>query len=369
MKKKEAIHSWQLVILYISFQIGSAIMNVPAPLIGVAKNNAWLSVLIASGISSVLLVIVLSLHHKYPNMTFIEYSRQLIGDKLTLLLAIPFIIMILLMLCLILIDIKRFFTSSMMTQTPDYIFYSIILLNVALTARAGIEVMARMFTFFLFIMYGSSILILLLVIPFYHPEHLLPFLTNGLKPVIHGIYLLVFPFGELILLSMLLPFVKTSCNPTLNKRLYWIHVLNTFTLLIVVVGTIMVLGPAAEIRAYSLFTIARLIEIGDFIERLESIIGISITFGTITKATIVMFMLNLALSQLLKIKSQQVLIFPLALVVFLLCNTMFHNEAEQVQIVQDTWPFIVIVAGIIPTILLGVVALFRKKPASKKTKT
>lgn len=148
MKKKEAIHSWQMVIIFISFQIGSAIMYVPGPLIGIAKNTSWLSVIIAGSLSFLILVVVLKLHQKYPQMSFIEISRQLIGNKLTILLAIPYTITILFMLCLILIDIKSFFTSSMMTQTPDYIFYSIILLNVVLTARAGIEVMARMFTFF-----------------------------------------------------------------------------------------------------------------------------------------------------------------------------------------------------------------------------
>lgn len=368
MKKKEAIHSWQMVIIFISFQIGSAIMYVPGPLIGIAKNTSWLSVIIAGSLSFLILVVVLKLHQKYPQMSFIEMSRQLIGNKLTILLAIPYTITILFMLCLILIDIKSFFTSSMMTQTPDYIFYSIILLNVVLTARAGIEVMARMFTFFLFIMYGSSILIMLLAFPFYQPENLLPVLPDGLKPIIHGTYLLVFPFGEIVLLNMLLPFAKKSHRPKLHRRLYWTHVLNTFTLLIVVIVTIMVLGPMAERRAYSLFQIARLIEIGDFMERLESIIGISITFGTFTKATIVMFILNLVLSELFKLNNQQVLSFPLALVVFLLSSTMFQYEAEQVKTVHDTWPFLVMVVGIFPTLLLGLIALFRKNTPSSSRK-
>ena len=361
MKRKELINAWQMMILFISFQVGSAIMYVPGPLISIAKNNAWLSVLIASGIGFLLLTIVLALYHKFPQFTFIEYSRHLIGNRLTILLSIPFIIMILLMLCLILIDIKSFFTSSMMTQTPDYIFYSIILLNVVLTARAGIEVMARIFTLYLMIMYGSTILILLLSIPFYQPENLLPVLTNGFKPITHGTYMLLFPFGELILLHMLLPFLKKSSKPTIHKRLYWVHLFNTVTLLVVIIVTIMVLGRIAEERSYSLFQIARLIEIGDFIERLESIIGLSITLGTFMKATIVMFILNLALTQLLKIKNDRVLFFPLALVVFLLSSTMFHHEAEQIKTVQETWPFIVLVAGIFPLLVVGLVALVRKK--------
>lgn len=365
MNQKRSINLWQMIILLISSQLGSAIMYVPDALISIAKNNSWLSVLIAGGLSFVLLAINLSLYQKYPHLTLIELSRHCFGKALSLFLSIPFVIILLLMLCLILIDIKNFFTSSTMTQTPDYIFYSIILLNVVLTARAGLEIMARMFALFLMIMYGSTILILLLAIPFYQPENLLPFLTDGWKPIAHGVYFLVFPFGELFLIGMLLPFLKRSSRATLNKRLYQIHLFNTITLVIVITVTIMVLGPMAGQRSYSLFQMARLIEIGDFIERLESIIGLSITLGTFMKAVIVMFMLNLALSQLLKITDQRVLIFPLALLVFLLSSTIFHNEAEQTRTVQEIWPYLVIIGGIIPTLLIALVARFRKDGKNK----
>lgn len=366
MNMKRSINSWQMVILFTSFQVGSAIMYVPSPLIGITKNNAWLAVIIASLIGFGLLALILWLNSKYPSYTFIDLNRHLIGRRLSLVFTVPFILMLLFMLCLILIDIKDFFKSSMMPQTPDYIFYSIILLNVALMTRAGIEIMARMFTLFLIIMYGSTIIISLLAIPFYNPEYLLPFMNDGPKPIIHGMYLLVFPFGEILLFNMLFPFLKKTSLQKLNKSLYWTHFFNAVILLVVIVLSIIVLGPLAENRSYSLFSIARLIEIGDFMERLESIIGLSITLGTVIKATIVMFMLNLALSQLLNIKNDRVLIFPLALLVFLLSSTMFFNEAEYVKAVLDIWPFIVITVSILPTLFISLLALFRKKPIQNK---
>lgn len=361
MKKQETVSSWQMAMLFISFTTGSAIIYVPDPLLGVAGNAAWLSIVLASGIGFGLLTITLYLYRKYPGLTLIDYSRKTIGSGLTVLILIPFLAMVLLMLCLITVGLGGFFTSTMMKQTPPYVFHAFTLFMAALTARAGMEVMVRMFTLLLFMMYVSAIVVLLLSFPYYHPEHLLPVMPEGFKSVLHGTYLLAFPYGELILFGMLLPFVKKEKEDHLNKLMFSALFINTLTLLAVVICTIMAFGPVAGERIYSLFQMARLINVGDIIERIESIIGISLTLGTYMKATVALFVLNLALSQLLKLQNDRMLIFPLALVSFLLSLVMFRNEAEYVETVQVIWPFVVIVGGIGPVILITLITFIKRK--------
>ena len=78
-------------------------------------------------------------------MTFIEYSKAMVGNWITVLLAIPFISFQFHMTSGIVLDIGLFMTSSMMRQTPLYLFLLLVFVVVALTVRSGIETMARMF--------------------------------------------------------------------------------------------------------------------------------------------------------------------------------------------------------------------------------
>ena len=361
MNKLETVSSWQLAILFIAFTTGSAIIYVPDSLLNAAKNGAWISIILASAISFFLLTVTLYLHRKYPGMTWIDYSRKTVGSVLTVLLSIPFLTMVLLMLCLIIIGLGGFFTSTMMRQTPPYMFHLFTLLVAALTVRAGIEAMARMFTLLLFSMYVTVIVVFLFSIPYYRPELLLPVMPEGIKPVLHGSYILVFPYGEVILFSMLLPFVKKEKKPRIRKLMFSALLLNTLTLLTVVICTVMALGPVAGERVYSLFQMARLIEIADIIERIESVIGIQLTLGTYMKATIALFILNLGVTRLFKLDDDRVLVLPLAFLSFLLTLVMFRNEAEYVKMVQVNWPLVVIVCGVVPVMFIALASLFRRK--------
>ncbi|MFC4768660.1 GerAB/ArcD/ProY family transporter [Effusibacillus consociatus] len=361
MKKQETINSWQTASLFLAFMTGSAIINIPAPLTGAAKNGAWLSLLIANGIGFLLLACVLYLHRQYPGLTFIDYSRKTLGSWLTVVIAVPFLSTVFLMLSNIVLDIGGFFTSTMMKETPLYVFNSLILMTAALTARAGIEVMARMFTLLLYIMVTLVFAVLLFVLPYYRPEHLLPVFPKGIKPILHGAYMAWgFPYAELILFSMILPFTSKERKSPLVKFMFLAHLVNGVSLVTVIVCTIMAIGPLAGEIKYSVFQLARLINVQEIIERIESVIGFTLIAGSYMKATIVLFILNLALSQLLKLQDDRLLIFPVALVSLLLSLTMFKNEAEFVENVTVVWPLLITTVGVLPVLLITVVTLFKK---------
>ena len=123
MKKGITVSSRQMATLFLSFLTGSAIVNIPAPLTGAAKNAAWVSLWLANGYGMILLSCILYLHRKYPDLTLIQYSRQAIGRVLTVILVIPFLLMTIMMLANVVADIGGFFKSTMMRETPTYVFH------------------------------------------------------------------------------------------------------------------------------------------------------------------------------------------------------------------------------------------------------
>lgn len=360
MKKRITVSSRQMATLFLSFLTGSAIVNIPAPMTGAAKNAAWLSLWIANGLGMLMLFCILYLHRKYPEMTLIQYSRQAIGRVLTVIIAVPFFTMAIMMLTNIVQDISGFFKSTMMRETPDYVFIFIILLTAAMTVRSGIEVMARMFTLLLIMIFFFSVAVLLLALPSYRVEFLMPLFPNGFKPVLHGVYLAWgFPYAELILFAMVLPFVRKDQEP-LGKFMLTALLISGLSLTMVIIFTIMALGPIAGNVKFSLFSLARLIEVAEIIERVESVSGMALIVGSYMKTTIALFAVNLGLSQLFRLENERILIFPIAFLTAMLALSAFKNELEFLEHVGTVWPLFITVAGVVPILILTIVTAFKR---------
>ncbi|MCA0755964.1 spore germination protein [Paenibacillus sp. N4] len=369
MKVKETVSPLQMSTLFFIFMTGSAIINIPGPLVGFAKNGAWVSLLISGAFGFLVLACILYLHDKFPGSTYIDYTKKMLGSWVTALLSVPFILFVCHMASGIVLDMGLFLTTSMMRKTPVFVFNAFTFTLIAFTVRAGIEVMVRMFTNLILIMLFFVFIVLLLSIPNYHPDYIFPIMPDGIKPVMQGAYFSFgFPYAEAFLFTMLLPFVKKNPdkkNNRLNGYMYLALVLNILILILSVVCVIFVSGPIASDIKYSLYMVARMIDFQDIIQRIESVIGMTLIAGSYMKATIALFVLNLVLTRLFRLQDDRLLIFPLALMCLFLSVVLYDSEVQWYDIVSNTWPLWNGIAGILPLFLLTLITAF--KGGGKKT--
>lgn len=369
MDKSSAITPIQLASLLIAGSAGSAIVYIPNPLADVSKNGAWLSLLAAYLFGMVVLSCVLYLHRSHGGASLIQYSRLLVGKWLTLVIAAPYIGMLLFAIPAIDAGIGDFFTSVMMNETPSYVFNSLSLIAAALTAQAGIKVIARMFLLLVFIMLSFSIAVMLLAVPIYNPTYLLPLMPMGVKPILHGFFIAAgFPFGEVVLFSMLLPFVSKDKSTALAKGLYLAFTVTGIMLICSVLSAIMTFGPASGYFQYSLFKLASEIQIAEIIQRIESVIGIALILGSYMKLTLFLLILSLLITQLANLSDERVVIYPLTLICILLSLTMFQSPADFYEQVYVIWPFTVLTAGCSVIFLLTLITYIKRKSTSSGTK-
>lgn len=360
--KEETVSSGQIACLFLSFMLGSAVINIPQPMTQSAYNGAWLSVILANGYGMILLAFIFYLYRKNPDMTLIDYYQKYLGKWIALCLSIPMILLLFLIISYIVIDIGGFFTSAMMRETPDYVFHFLILLVAALTARAGIEVMARMFVILLIYVIFFTIIVFVLTLPYYQVGNLLPVFPEGIKPVIHGTYItLGFPYGELVFFSFLLPFVRNGKDKPLKKYMFLALLIHGSFLILSILCTIMALGPLAGTFKFSVFQLARLINIREIITRIESFIGIALVVGSYMKTTIMLFILKETLSRVLGLKDKQMIIFPVTFISLLLTLTMFNNEFEFIEAVFVCLPLVILIVVVLPLLFITVVAFFKGK--------
>ena len=159
---------------------------------------------------------------------------------------------------------------------------------------------------------------------------------------------------------MVLQFARQDQEP-LGKYMFVVILISGISLTLVIVCTIMALGPLAANIKYSLFTLARMIELAEVIERVESVIGLALIVGSYMKASIVLFAINLGLSQLFRLQDERILIFPITFVALLLSLTMFQNEMEFMEHVGTVWPLLITVTGIVPILVLTIVTAFKSR--------
>lgn len=360
--QQQTVSSFQLGVIFFAYMTGSSIINIPGPLVGRAGNGAWLSLLISGAVGIGMVACLLYLNRRYPSLSFVEYSQRLIGTWLTFILSIFTVSFLLHMISGIVLDIGLFMVSSMMRETPLYVFTILVFTVSAATAQAGIEVIARMFALISIVISLMIGMVLLLALNHYDPSLLLPIMPDGLKPILHGAYFSFgFPYVEVFVIAMLLPFVNKETSHNLPRTILLSVALNVFIICISTVCTMMAFGPLAGKRPYALFSLAHIVEFQEIVQRIESIIGISLILGSFMKTTVVLFVLNLYLKQLFKLKSNGNFVMPLALLGFMISLVGFDGNAEWVEVVSVLHAVWGSAAFVLPLLVVLTVSAIRGK--------
>lgn len=235
----------------------------------------------------------------------------------------------------------------------------------ALTARAGIEVMGRMFIILLVVTLLLWISVLVLALPVYEPQLMLPLFPDGIRPLFAGTYWSFgFPYAEIVVMTMLFPHLRPQDRASVGKRLFAVLIANAVLMTLVVSCTIMALGPLAGELKYSLFPLSQTISIADFVERIEAMVGISLISGTLIKATIVLYALNQVVIRLFGLRDDRILLYPLAAAGFFYSLTAIHSPMEMSMIFAVVWPFSNILVYVVPLLLITAVTWLARKKRS-----
>lgn len=368
MKGAETVSQRQMAALLLVFTTGSTIIFIPSSLLSESGNAFWLAWIFAGAYGLFILLCMLFLQRRFPGGTLIEAGKQTLGAGTMVALMLPYLAFALLLLAYIYYSVGIFFTTTMMKDTPMIVFNGLTALACAVTAYSGINAMARMFILLAAVLIGSIVLVLLLGLPNYHPEFLLPVMPYGIRPVFHSTYQLGgFQYGDFIVFAMLFGCVRAQKNGnTVRQRPLLLAFTANWTLMVVAnFCIIMTLGPMTNEIKYPMFSVARLISIQEIIERGESVIGMSLLVGSYMKSTITLYAANLAISRLLKIENERLLLFPIALLGLMLSLIIVRDEFQYV-VVLLLWP-LVTTAATLPLLIIAIVALFKRpvhKPSS-----
>lgn len=368
--EKAKISAYQLFILIVLFELGSALL---VPIAIQANQDAWLAILIGMTGGFCLYLVYHGLYSYYPDLPPTEYIQKIIGSFWGKILAFIYILYFIYLSARVLRDFGEMLVTSFYWETPLFILNTLMVLLVIYTIRKGIEVLARTseLLFILIILLGISVLFIIVISGIIQISNLEPVLEEGIKPVIKTTFTqtLYFPFGEVIIFAMILPYLN---RPEKVKRIGLLAIgCSGLILASVMAINVSVLGVNNISRSpFPLLSTIQTIEVAGFLERLDVYFILITVIGVFLKMCVFFYACVVGTANLFKVKESARLALPLGLAILILSITIASNYSEHIQegLHVITLYLHLPLQVIIPSLLLLIAFVKNKKKKSKQSK-
>ncbi|TRZ36079.1 spore gernimation protein KC [Niallia circulans] len=286
---KENISLSQLAALVFNFQIGSSIVF---GLALDAKEDAWIALLIAFAFGILITTFYLYLSALLPGKNLYEMFEYCFKRPIAICLSLVYSIYFLYYACRIIRDFGELISATVLPTTPIEFSIFTLLLVIGYVLYLGLEVLAR--TSEIFTPYAIIFMVLLCVFLYSGKNldlsNIKPVLGEGFEPLWKVIfpYELIRPYGQLLFLTFILPSVTRL---DLSNKVVMVSVICSSLLLIASsLLIILSLGQNIALRSnFPLLSAARLISIGEFIQRVDAIVVFTMVLGTLVKSSIYIY--------------------------------------------------------------------------------
>lgn len=353
------ISSRQLIILVSGYLIGS-ILGVSSSF--QAGNAAWLAIILGFVESLLFLFIYLKLCQRYPEQSLLEINQSVFGPILGRVISLCYLWYFFQLSTLILRNYGDFLNIVSYPETPLPILLIMGCILTAYAVKAGIEVIARCATilvpFTLFIIMLTAFLLLSQM----EFSNFLPIINKPWKDVLlAGHSIAVFPFGEAIAFLMIIPLLNKPAQA--KSSLLMAYFITLLFLLLSVIRDTTVLGPMVDVFLYHSHEAVRLINIAQFITRIEiSIAGSLLSLGFL-KMSVLYYATAVGLSVVFKLRSYLPLVFPLGALIVCLSLLQFESNMEALEFANKVYPYYSLFFQLFLPGLTLLVSYFRQKPA------
>lgn len=329
--KKEYINLPQSISTLVLFSFGSSVV------MGVntgAGQDSWLAIIFAALLCVPLYMMYARLLHLFPEQDVFSISTTVFGRVGGMLFTLLMGWYCLHLGALVLRNFAEFIEIIAMPQTPKFPMYLIMLFVAVYLAKSGVQALGRWNIIALYIVSGIVLLTILLSLDHMHISHLKPILNTPPRELtLNTLNLVAFPFAESVVFlafgSSIAP--KTRVYKLLGGALFF----SQLVLVLIVVRNIMSLGiPTMQASLFPSYTSAKIINIGDYVARIEGSISVNFILAGVTKTTVCLLAATKALMHLSGAKEHQRLVVPTALLMLTLSVIVYSSATEMFDFIK-----------------------------------
>lgn len=327
-----------------------------------AGEDSWLSLLLAFAYTVPVLLIYGRIMRLYPEKNIFEVLELVFG-RIVGSVVIALISWYALHLCsIVLCNFSQFIEIVAMPETPQLPLIIVMLSITTYLSMSGVETLGRWAFATIFIIVGVVILTIIMALNHMDFTNILPVMAHDFSKIANGsLKVFSFPFGETVMILGIADAVKKQISP--YKLFINAAAFGALVLLFVILRNIELLGNLTEIEYFPSYIAARLINIGDFITRIEGSISMNFIIAGITKITVCLLVAAKGIAHLLNISSYRRILIPVSMLALAL-SMMLYSSAMQMFGFMNVYPYYAMPFQVfIPVIawLLGEIKIRRQK--------
>lgn len=200
------------------------------------------------------------------------------------------------------------------------------------------------------------------MIPNMNVDNLFPVLYNGINPIIKSMFgVISFPFAQIIVFTMYCSGFEKNASPW---KIYIISLaVASFLIWINSVAGLFVSGPDVISSAYfSSYDAFARINIGNFIQRFESLSAIIYTLGVFLKASIYLLCITKGIGKIFNFEDYSFINTLSCLIIINMTNILHKNVQDNFYWLFNIWPYYsFLFQGILPIFIWISIEIIYKK--------
>lgn len=355
--KIERISSIQLIFLIIGLIECETLTA--AFISGITKQNIWIVWLIGFVIILIMLFIYTSLSNKFPRKNLVEINDLVYGGFLGKIVSTLYILYFLYVVCANFRFIADFFSTYLFPDIDISVFCIGVSIVSMYALKKGLEVIARSATIIAILAMMVDITITILTLKYFDLSNFLPVLQIKPKEFIQGVNLMVaIPIGEIMVFLMIFPCVNDIKQ--IKKSTFLGFIIGNIFFLMIILRNISVLGSIDVLQALPSYQVAKLINIGDIITRMEVLIAIILLFNEFLKICIFYYATVLSTAQIFKLKDYKILVIPIGIISVVFSISMFDSAVEHLYYASSVYPIYTLLFVIIFPVISFIIASIKK---------
>ena len=337
MPERSKIGGRQATFLMTTMIFATVILFVPGITAKHAGQDAWISIILATGTGLLVARLITTLGLRFPDRTIFQFPGEILGRWPGKLIGLLYIWWFLHMTAEVIREYGSFLVTAFMPDTPLIVFHLVVMSIAAYAVRNGLEVLARSAEMFLPLILGSIIILSLLAAKDADFQRLLPVFDSGAVQIAKGAMIPLSWFGEIATIAVLLPYLN---KPREAHRVAAMAVLiSGLFFLVQVVGILAIFGPAlTEAWMFPGLNRSRLISIANFLERLEALSMVVWVTGGFVKVAVFYWAAVLGTAQVLELKDYRPLVLPVGAVLVAMSIFLHRNILELLDFLARVWP-------------------------------
>ncbi len=333
MKNNYKLGNIEVISFILLVMINKLILNVPYYIVNLTGSGSIVNIIYIGIIDFIFLLIIIKLLNKFENLDLLDISEFLAGKKLKVIVGILSILLFMLVSFITLIDFSNVLHTIYFSNFNILLILLLFIIGILIANIIGFKSISRTATFIAPFAIFSVIVSFFSVFNNYDLEHLTPILGRNYYTTFCLGLTNTFAMYIIVYYYFLKPLLK---KPEDFKKISIISYIISLGLLILTVTSMLTLfnTTTSSEPINSLFLLVRQIELGTFIQRVDSLFILLWIFSIFSYLSFVIFIVNRILRKLLNVSNEKMLSFSTCSILFGL--TLLPINVSEIHFIENT---------------------------------